>query len=201
MVRRLASARMTSEESTSQPPEPGWVAPTHRALIEAGVTVIGYVPDGGLSHLIVRLDADDRIRTVRLTTEEEGVALMAGVWLGGGRGALLMQSSGVGNCTNMLSLLETCSVPGFMLVTMRGQAGEANPWQWPMGQAAGESMSLMGVDVRAVDSSDAVAASVTRACADSFDGSGGATAVLIDQQVIGAKVFSGDEDTAVGGDR
>jgi sulfopyruvate decarboxylase TPP-binding subunit len=172
--------------------EPGWVAPTHQALVDAGISVVGYVPDGGLQHLIVRLDGDERIATVRLTTEEEGVALMAGAHLGGARGALLMQSSGVGNCTNMLSLLETCQVPAFMLVTMRGQDGESNPWQKPMGEAAGASMSLMGVDVRTVDSSDAVAASVSRACTDSFERGGGATAVLINQQVIGVKLFEGD---------
>ena len=174
--------------------EPAWVAPTHRALLDAGVTVVGHVPDGGLSHLIARLEADDRVRTVRLTTEEEGVAMVTGVWAGGGRGALLMQSSGVGNCTNMLGLLQSCDVPTFLLVTMRGQEGEANPWQLPMGRAAGESLALMGVDVRSVSSSDAVAPSVTRACADTYEHRSGATAVLIEQQVIGVKTFSGDEE-------
>jgi sulfopyruvate decarboxylase TPP-binding subunit len=130
---------------------------------------------------------------VRLTTEEEGVALCAGAWLGGGRGALLMQSSGVGNCINMLSLLRSCEMPALLLVTMRGQAGESNPWQVPMGSVAGETMELMGVDVRSVGSSDAVAATVSRACADAFDGPGGATAVLVEQQVIGVKKFEGDE--------
>lgn len=173
--------------------EPGWVAPTHRALVEAGVTIVGYVPDGGLSHLIVRLDGDDRIATVRLTTEEEGVALATGAHLGGARAALLMQSSGVGNCTNMLGLLKTCAVPSLMLVTMRGQDGEANPWQRPMGEAAGESMALMGVDVRSVGSSDAVASAVTKACHDTFDAGGPSCAVLVEQRVIGAKKFSGDD--------
>jgi sulfopyruvate decarboxylase TPP-binding subunit len=42
------------------------------------------------------------MRAVPLTTEEEGVALSAG----GQRGVLLMQSSGVGNCVNMLSLTQ-----------------------------------------------------------------------------------------------
>ena len=161
-------------------------------MIDAGITVVGHVPDGGLSRLIARLEADDRLTVVRLTSEEEGVALLAGVWLGGGRAALLMQSSGVGNCTNMLSLLATCRVPGFLLVTMRGQHGESNPWQLPMGRAAGDSMALMGVDVRRASSSDAVAAAVTRACADGF-GARRTTAVLIDQQVIGIKRFRGDE--------
>ena len=171
--------------------EPAWVEPTWRALREAEVAVVGYVPDGGLRHLLRRLDDDPNVATVRLTSEEEGIALCAGAWLGGARAALLMQSSGVGNCTNMLSLLATCEIPALLLVTMRGQDGEANPWQVPMGSAAGATMDLMGVDVRSVGSSDAVAPSVSKACRDAFDG-GGAAAVLIEQRVIGVKKFEGD---------
>ena len=175
--------------------EPSWVAPTHRALIDAGIGIVGYVPDGGLSHLIIRLDSDTSIATVPLTTEEEGVALAAGAWLGGERAALLMQSSGVGNCTNMLSLLAACEIPAFILVIMRGQHGETNPWQLPMGRAAGPSMELMGIDVRSATSPDDVGPAVTRACLDTFGGGTGATAVLINQAVIGAKTFG---DTAFG---
>jgi sulfopyruvate decarboxylase TPP-binding subunit len=185
----------------TQVSEPAWVGPTHQALVDAGVTIIGHVPDGGLRHLIIRIEADDRFTTVRLTTEEEGVALMVGAHLGGARSALLMQSSGVGNCTNMLGLLKTCEVPGLVLVTMRGQAGESNPWQNPMGEAAAASLELMGVDVRTVDSSDAVVGAVSRACTDTFEHGVGATAVVIDQQVIGVKKFSGDDGPAEVGSR
>ncbi len=187
-----SSPAQPAPESGPAETDPGWVRPTHRALVDAGITVIGHVPDGGLSRLIAGLEADDRFAVVRLTSEQEGVALVAGAWLGGGRAALLMQSSGVGNCINMLSLLATCRVPGLLLVTMRGQEGEANPWQLPMGRAAGDSMALMGVDVRRATSSDEVAAAVTRACADGF-AARRATAVLIDQQVIGIKKFRGDD--------
>lgn len=190
----MTAQQPTGDGSVGEPTaqEPPWVGQTHRALIDAGITVVGHVPDGGLRHLLGRLEQDHRITTVRLTTEEEGVALICGAWLGGGRGALLMQSSGVGNCTNMLGLLQTCEIPGFILVTMRGQDGESNPWQVPMGRAAGHSMAMMGVDVRDVSTSDEVAASVSRACADAFDHRRGATAVLIQQRVIGIKTFSGD---------
>lgn len=173
--------------------EPSWVEPTHQALVDANVTLVGHVPDGGLRHLIMRLESDERFTVVRLTTEEEGVALAAGGWLGGARVAVLMQSSGVGNCTNMLSLLNSCGVPALFLVTMRGQAGESNPWQIPMGEAAGATMELMGVDVRSVGSADGVAAEVTRACGVSFAGGGSPTAVLVEQRVIGAKKFAGDQ--------
>lgn len=172
--------------------EPSWVAAAHRALLDARISIVGYVPDGGLKHLIARLDADPAVRTVRLTTEEEGVALCAGAHLGGARAALLMQSSGVGNCINLLGLLDTCGVPAFHLVTMRGEDGEANPWQNPMGQAAGEAMELMGIDVRRASSADDVAPAITRACVDAFDKGGAATALLVSQSVIGVKEFSGD---------
>ena len=158
------------------------------------IALVSLVPDAGHQRLIELCQADPAIRTVTLTTEEEGVALAAGAYLGGIRSALLIQSSGVGNCINMLSLLASCHVPAFHLVTMRGQEGEANPWQVPMGSAAGEAMSLMGVDVRSVRSADAVAPAITRACIDTFERRGPATAVLIDQSVIGVKKFSGDDE-------
>ena len=66
-----------------------------------------------------------------LTTEEEGIGYLAGAWLGGLRGVLLMQSSGVGNCINTLALAAQARFPLLMLVTMRGEWAELNPWQNP----------------------------------------------------------------------
>lgn len=172
--------------------DPPWVAPTHQALLDAGVSVVGYVPDGGLQHLIRRLEADEHVITTRLSTEEEGVALTAGAWLGGARAAVLMQSSGVGNCTNMLSLLQACAIPALLLVTMRGQDGESNPWQVPMSRATAPTLELMGVSVRSVGSPADVGPAVSSACVDSFERGGGATAVLIEQKVVGVKTFAGD---------
>ena len=82
---------------------------------------------------------------IPLTTEEEGVALLAGADLGGARGVLLMQSSGVGNCINMLSLIAGSRFPFLTLVSMRGDYGEGNPWQYPMGQAVQPVLEAMGV--------------------------------------------------------
>lgn len=88
-----------------------------------------YVPDAGHAGLIELLQADPDICTTVLTTEEEGVALAASAWLGGERSVLLMQSSGVGNCVNMVSLAASCRFPLLALVTMRGEWDEFNPWQ------------------------------------------------------------------------
>jgi sulfopyruvate decarboxylase TPP-binding subunit len=115
---------------------------------------------------------------------------MAGAWLGGQRGVLLMQSSGVGNCINMLSLIQECRLPFLTIVTMRGDWGETNPWQVPMGQGVQSSLQNAGVIVEVVDDSAAVAETVGAAGQFAFH-CHRAVAVLIRQRVIGAKTWGG----------
>src|SRR5260370_422890 len=86
--------------------EPDWPDRLFDVLRRANIRQVGYVPDAGHSRVIELCKADAGIRDVVLTTEEEGIALAAGAWLGGQRSVLLMQSSGVGNCINMLSLIK-----------------------------------------------------------------------------------------------
>src|SRR5207244_11114675 len=89
--------------------------------------------------------ADPGVHSIPLTTEEEGVALIAGADLGGERAVLLMQSSGVGNCINMLSLIKGGRFPLLTLVSMRGDFGAGNPWQYAMGQATEPVLEAIGV--------------------------------------------------------
>jgi len=112
-----------------------WQDELYDLLRRKGVTQFAYVPDAGHRVLIDRSLADPGAHSVALTSEEEGVALLAGADLGGARGVLLMQSSGTGNCINMLSLIKGGRFPFLTLVSMRGDFGEGNPWQFPMGQA------------------------------------------------------------------
>src|SRR5687767_4749573 len=92
-------------DDRQHPHVPGWSDDIFDVLMRYDVRQVAYVPDAGHSALIRRAHADPRTQAVTLTTEEEGVALLAGAWLGGARGVLLMQSSGVGNCVNMFSLV------------------------------------------------------------------------------------------------
>ena len=128
------------------------------------------------------------MRLVPLTTEEEGIAVLAGAWLGGQRGVLLMQSSGVGNCINMMSLARICRFPLLLLVTMRGQWGEFNPWQVPMGQLTPKVLADANNLVFSIDDPDQAAQAVAGAARMAFEGPAQA-AVLIGQEVIGAKSF------------
>jgi sulfopyruvate decarboxylase alpha subunit len=165
-----------------------WPEAIYRALRDLGAQQVAYVPDAGHARLIELCAADDAMRTVVLTTEEEGVALLAGAWLGGARGALLMQSSGLGNCVNMLALNRSCRLPLLMLVTMRGEWGEFNPWQLPMGQAAADVLKLAGAIVHRLDDPEAASETLEAAGRIAFEGQV-AVALLIGQKMIGAKSF------------
>ncbi len=165
-----------------------WQEGVYAALKTAGITQIGYVPDAGHKYLIEAAHADPAMKAIVLTTEEEGIALAAGAWLGGARCALLMQSSGVGNCINMLSLPINCRMPFLTLVTMRGEWGEFNPWQVPMGSATQPVLTAAGVHVRRAERPDEVAEMVAASATLAFD-TQIPVAVLLSQRLIGAKVW------------
>jgi sulfopyruvate decarboxylase alpha subunit len=165
-----------------------WPDRLHAVLRETGISQVGYVPDSGHARLIDLVRGDRQMRAIPLTTEEEGVALAVGACLGGDRCVLLTQSSGVGNCINMLGMAVECRVPLLMLVTMRGEWGEFNPWQIPMAQATESVLAAMGVVVHRADAADEIVQTVSAAARLSFNTSR-IVAVLISQRVIGTKEF------------
>jgi len=165
-----------------------WAADIFAVFKAQHVAIVSYVPDAGHSELIQRCETDADIKAVLLTTEEEGIALAAGAYLGGARAALLLQSSGVGNCINMLSLVASCGFPLLMLVTMRGEWGEFNPWQVPMGQATPKVLEQSGIIVQRVSAGSEVRETVEAAAKLAFNSHVG-VAVLLSQQLIGAKSF------------
>jgi sulfopyruvate decarboxylase alpha subunit len=165
-----------------------WPEQIHRELSAAGVRVVGYVPDAGHKRLIELCQADKKMRAVVLTTEEEGMGLAAGAWLGGQKSVLLMQSSGVGNVVNVLGMVRECRFPLVTLVTMRGEQGEFNPWQVPMGQAVRPVLEAMGTVVHAPANADEIVPTVNAALRLAYN-SYASVAVLIPQRVIGIKSF------------
>ncbi|MEZ5740508.1 MAG: thiamine pyrophosphate-binding protein [Burkholderiaceae bacterium] len=174
--------------STAPSPAPSWPDELFGVLQDFDVRQLAYVPDSGHAQLIRRAHQDERMTAISLTTEEEGVALAAGAWLGGQRAALLMQSSGVGNCVNMFSLLRACKLPFLTLVTMRGEWGEFNPWQIPMASATEPVLRAMGIEVQRIEQPDEAADVLRHAASMAYDG-GAAMAVLLSQRLIGAKIF------------
>lgn len=165
-----------------------WPADVFREMQARDVKTVCTIPDGGLTELLKMADADAGMRLVTLSTEEEGIGIVAGQWLGGTRAMIAMQSSGVGNCINALGLPTALRAPCLMLVTMRGQWGEFNPWQVPMGQAVRPALEAVGVKCFAVDRPQEVGEVFAAAADMAFHGLLSA-AVLVSQRVIGAKGF------------
>ncbi|MCF3934050.1 phosphonopyruvate decarboxylase [Acuticoccus sp. M5D2P5] len=167
-------------------PSTDWPRATYDALRAADVRHMAYVPDAGHSTLIGLFEADGAVVSNVLTSEEEGVAIACGSWLGGTRSVVLMQSSGVGNCINMLSLPVQARIPLLMLVTMRGEWDEFNPWQVPMGRATEAALTAIGVTVHRAETGEDVVATVEQAARMAFD-SDQQVAVLIGQRLLGKK--------------
>ena len=163
-----------------------WPLALYETLKAADVRHMSYVPDAGHSTLIELFDADPDVISNVLTTEEEGVAIAAGAWLGGTRSVVLMQSSGVGNCINMLSLPVQARLPLLMLVTMRGEWAEFNPWQVPMGRATQAALEAIGVTVLRAETGADLVETVEQAAIMAYD-SDQQVAVLIGQRLLGKK--------------
>jgi len=175
-----------ADESTEQ--AACWPDDIFALLQRFDVRQVAYVPDAGHSQLIQRVLASSTMRGIPLTTEEERVALLLGAWGGGQRGVLLMQSSGVGNCVNMLSLTQVFRFPFLTLVTMRGEWGEFNPWQVPMGSTTPGVFELAGIRVLRASHPQEVREVVEAAASQAYNALT-PTAVLLSQRLIGAKVF------------
>ncbi len=174
-------------------PSIDWPLALHKVLREARVSQVGFVPDAGHKRLIELCQDEKSMRAVVCTTEEEALGLVMGAWLGGEKSAVLMQSSGVGNIINTLGTIKECRFPLLMLITMRGDEGEFNPWQVPMGQATQTVLEAMGVIVKRIataEESGPVADAAVRLAYNSY----AAVAVLISQRLIGIKSFQDQTD-------
>src|SRR5277367_505221 len=181
--------KMHARADASEEQAAEWPEEIFAILQRHDVRQVPYVPDAGHSQLINRVLGSSTMRGIPLTTEEEGIALLAGAWAGGQKGVLLMQSSGVGNCINMLSLTQIFRFPFLTLVTMRGEWGEFNPWQVPMGSATAGVFELSGIKVLRADHPQEVREVVEAAAGQAYNACT-PTAVLLSQRLIGAKVFT-----------
>ena len=155
-------------------------------LKKEGIRQVSFVPDAGHSKLIDLAVSDPQITAVTLTTEEEGVALSCGAWLGGDKSVLLMQSSGVGNCVNMFSILKSCDFPFLTIITMRGEFEEFNSWQKPMGNATREILQAMDFEIFRVEQSDQVIPIIKNALEKVFLNNS-KVAILLSQKFLGKK--------------
>lgn len=187
MSSATAEARPEAAEGESAGAS-SWSDQAFEVLKEFNIRQVAYLPDGALAPLIAKCAQNPDMEATALTTEEEGVMLVAGAWLGGDRSAMLIQCGGVGNCVNMFSLLSVCTIPCVMVVTMRGVWGEFNPWQVPMGKATRGCFELFDFSILELTEEEAAAETMRAACQLAY-GAGRKVVVLVSQRMLGAKVF------------
>jgi sulfopyruvate decarboxylase alpha subunit len=164
-----------------------WAEEVTAAFREQEVRLIAYVADRVLSPVIDLMAADPHFHMVGLTREEEGVGVLAGGYLGGMRGALLLQSSGFGNTLNGLgSLALPYQIPFLMLVSVRGGPGEFNVCQVPLGQALPRILDDMGIPRYDLERPEAVGPTVRGAGRLAFQ-TGKPVALLLSTLLTGGK--------------
>lgn len=168
--------------------EPNWREGIYQALKELEIKQVHFVPDAGHSYVIDKCLADPEMEAGMLANEFESVGVCCGAWLGGQRAAMLMQSSGIGNITHAMGLATSGRFPFFTIVTMRGEFGEANPWQIPMGQNTEPVLELSGFTCHRVEKPEDVAPVVEASINFAYLAST-PVAVILGQRLIGAKKF------------
>ena len=116
-------------------------------LHAAGSRHVVYVPDNPLSHVLrILTESFPDVTTTLATREEEAFGIAAGLYLGGARPTVMLQSSGLGNSLNALtSLLVPYKIPALVVISMRGDAGEWNDAQMPMGRAIRPICEAIGI--------------------------------------------------------
>jgi sulfopyruvate decarboxylase subunit alpha len=150
---------------------PAWASGICSGIHAAGSRDVVYVPDNALSHVLGAFG--DQFRDVRLllaTREEEAFGIAAGLYLGGRRPTVMLQSSGLGNSLNALtSLVVAYQIPILIVVSMRGDAGEWNAAQVTMGRAVRPILDAIGIPHVTVESAEAARDTVRLAGATAFE--------------------------------
>jgi sulfopyruvate decarboxylase alpha subunit len=108
-------------------PPRAWYEILRDVLMANDVRLVTYVPDNVLKPLLAAIHDDPFFTAFAVPREEEALGIVAGAWMGGMRGVLLMQTSGFATLPNVLaSLAVACQIPVLMIVSERGTLGEFN---------------------------------------------------------------------------
>ncbi len=166
---------------------PAWAHHVLDALRAEEVRNLVFVPDTVMGRLLALAEEDPFFRPIAVHREEEAVGVLSGLYLGGQRGAMLVQSSGLGNALNALgSLAAAYRIPFPMLISLRGELGEFNPAQLVMGRAVPGCLSALGlqhVTLRREDELDVLLSGALKTCYTAEEPFG----ILLSAQLTGWK--------------
>src|SRR5205807_9047794 len=126
---------------------PEWARTLLGAVKSEEIHHLVFLPDTVMGRLLALAEEDAFFRLHGVHREEEAVGILTGLFMGGQRGAMLVQSSGLGNTLNALgSLAMVYGVPLPLLVSLRGELGEFNPAQLQMGRAVPGCLDALHIE-------------------------------------------------------
>lgn len=164
-----------------------WPVAVEEGLRERDVRTIAHVPDSAIAPLIERLEGDPEFETIGAAREEQAVGIASGAWLGGGRAAVLCQSSGLANTLNALgSLNKAARIPLLGIVTRRGGLGEFNYAQVPFGYNMPDILDDLGLRYSLVDDATDVSRAVSWGAKTAF-GTDEPYFLLLESTLLGVK--------------
>ncbi len=153
------------------------------------VKLVVYVPDKVLTPLIKALHADNFFTTFACTREEEAVGIVTGAWMGGMRGAVLMQTSGFATLPNALaSLVVPSQIPALLFVSERGTLGEFNLGQAMVCKTIRPVLDSLGVETHTITRHDELAFIVDRSIKQAV-ATQAPVAFILSPLLTGGKVF------------
>jgi sulfopyruvate decarboxylase subunit alpha len=148
---------------------PPWARLILDAFREENIPHLVFLPDTVMGRLLALAEEDPFFHLIGVHREEEAVGILTGLYLGGQRGAMLVQSSGLGNTLNALgSLAMAYHIPFPVLVSLRGELGEFNPAQLHMGRAVPGCLDALRIAHVTLSSETAVATLVSGALKTCF---------------------------------
>jgi sulfopyruvate decarboxylase TPP-binding subunit len=149
-----------------------------------------YVPDRVFTPLIASLHADKFFTTFAATREEEALGIVTGAWMGGLRGAVLMQTSGFATIPNVLaSLVVPCQIPALIFVSERGTLGEFNLGQAMVCKTMRPVLQSLAVEHHTITRLDELGFIVDRSIKQAVATQAPVTLIL-SPLLTGGKVFS-----------
>lgn len=153
------------------------------------VRLVTYVPDRVLTPLIKAIHADPYFTAFVTAREEEAVGIVAGAWMGGMRGALLMQTSGFATLANVLaSLTVPCQIPLIMVVSERGTLGEFNLGQTLVCRTMRPVLDALAMEHHTVTRHDELEFTVDRSIKQAV-ATQAPVALILSPLLTGGKVF------------
>lgn len=166
---------------------PAWAEKLLAAFRREDIGNLVFLPDTVMGRLLALAEADPFFRLTAVHREEEAVGILTGLFLGGRRGAMLIQNTGLGNSLNALaSLAMAYKIPFPLLISLRGELGEFNPAQLVMGRAVRGCLDALGIQhvtLRREDELDVVVEGALKTCFTSQE----PLAILLSAQMTGWK--------------